>query len=248
MSLIRSIFITGPHRSGTTILNMILGCNSECIAVGEVNNVIKPGQNRRWIEDHFLRCTCGQCEFWPEVIKAIDRKDSDDLETRYSIFIAVFSEHFPGKIPVDSSKNIAPLHALQRVTNCSTVRIIRDVRAWSVSQSGTICARNMLRWYKLNRYFQKSAPGAIKVGYEPLVLDPEKTVSKLCGQLALHFEPSMLAIDNTENHILVGNRMRTNESLTIQYDGRWMRHNSIWPIILSPIMHYNIREVYLQRD
>ncbi len=248
MSKIRTIFITGLHRSGTTILDMILGTHSSCIAVGEVDNVIKVGQNRQWIEDHYNRCTCGKCEFWPAVMEAIDQQKSDSLEVRYTIFLKIFSKYFPGKIPIDSSKHLESLHVLSNISDCKSIRIVRDVRGWSVSLSSRITPNNMLRWYWKNRNFQAAAPDTIRIGYEPLVLNPEDTVPALCHTLSLEFEPTMLEINNAKSHILVGNRMRTNQSLKIKYDGRWMEKTSIWPAILFPVMKYNSQQVYGQID
>lgn len=66
----KTIFIAGLHRSGTTILDMILGAHTDCIAVGEVDGVIRAERDRAWVESHYARCTCGQCEFWPAVMDA----------------------------------------------------------------------------------------------------------------------------------------------------------------------------------
>ena len=248
MSKIPSIFITGLHRSGTTILDMILGAHSSCIAVGEVESVIRAGQDRRWIEDHYEKCTCGKCKFWPAVMEAIDQHGSDELDDRYRVFLETFAEFFPGKIPIDSSKHIEALHALSRVSECKSIRIVRDVRGWCTSQADRITLRHMLGWYRKNRTFQALAPNAIRVGYEPLVLDIDNTVQALCNALSLEFEPSMLEFDNVMRHILVGNRMRTNKSHKIKYDGRWMEKTSIWPALLMPVMKYNTCQVYGKMD
>lgn len=240
----RSVFIVGLHRSGTTILNMILGSHSHCIAVGEVDNVIKPGQDRAWVEDHYHRCTCGSCQFWPAVMDAIDNRRAVSLEERYMVFLDIFSSHFPGKIPIDSSKHINTFKALSHVSNCTPVRITRDVRGWSVSVSNKITPRNMLRWYQMNKRFDAAIPESINLGYEPLALHTEETLATLCESLSLEYEPDMLEINNAENHILVGNRMRTAQALKIKYDSRWMSRPSIWPCLLSPVMQYNSDLVY----
>ncbi len=246
MNNIRTIFIAGLHRSGTTILNMILGSHSRCVAVGEVDNVIKPGQDRSWVEDHYHRCTCGSCTFWPDVMEAIDESGAEDLKARYTVFLKIFSEHFPGKIPVDSSKHLSTFKDLSSVSSCIPVRIVRDVRGWSVSLSNQITPRNMLRWYRMNRKHDTYLRGAISLGYEPLALHTEETLISLCKSLSLEYEQTMLEINNSDNHILVGNRMRTEQSLKIDYDSRWMAKTSIWPALLKPIMRYNSRLVYNQ--
>lgn len=244
MDNLKTIFITGLHRSGTTILCMILGAHPKCIAVGEVEAVIRSSRDREWVESHYNRCTCGQCRFWPEVMKNIDKAGTEDLTERYRIFLQTFAEHFPGKIPIDSSKFINSLNALSTVSNCQPIRIVRDVRGWCVSRTGKITPRLMLDWYKRNLSYERSTKHASLIGYEELILDPYNAIPRLCAKIGLEYDESMLQIPSSTDHILVGNRMRTNKSLRIRYDGRWMKCQSIWPSLLFPIMHYNNKRVF----
>ena len=244
----KTIFIAGLHRSGTTILDMILGAHTDCIAVGEVGGVIRAERDRAWVESHYARCTCGQCEFWPAVMDAIDRHGCDKIEERYRMFLKVFAEYFPNKIPVDSSKGLASLQAISLSSNCTVVRIIRDVRGWCISQAGKVTPRLMFRWYRQNKIFERATLNAVQVGYEPLVLDSENVVRRLCRKLSMEFQPAMLKLHSGTEHILVGNRMRTDKTQRIKYDGRWMRDTSVWPILLKPVMDYNRTHVYNQTN
>ncbi len=244
MNGLKTIFIGGLNRSGTTILCMILGAHPQCIAVGEVEIVIRSNQNRKWIESHYNRCTCGQCTFWPEVMKRIDQSGSDDLKERYRIFLNTFADCFPNKIPVDSSKTISSLNAISSVSSCRSVRIVRDVRGWCVSRKGKITPNQMLEWYRRNRAYDRSVKNDILVGYEEMIFDQHNTIPTLCRKLGLEYDEEMLKIPGTTDHILVGNRMRTDKSQKIKYDERWMKRPSIWPSILFPIMKYNNKKVF----
>ena len=242
----RTIFISGLHRSGTTILNMIVGSHPDCIAVGEVANVIRAGVERSWIEDHYPTCTCGNCTFWPQVMEAINRKDPTELSERYRIFLEVFADRFPGKIAVDSSKTLDALGALQTCSECSVIRIVRDVRGWNYSKKGKITPRLMLSWLRSNRALERAIKDStsIQVGYEPLVFDTQTTVERLCSRLSLPYREEMLQPDVSRQHILVGNPMRINKEHRIKYDSRWMRDTSLWPILLKPVMDYNKKHAY----
>jgi hypothetical protein len=244
MDDLKTIFITGLHRSGTTILCMILGAHPQCIAVGEVEAVINSSRDRKWVESHYGRCTCGQCVFWPAVMNNIDRAGTDNLQERYRIFLSTFREHFPGKIPIDSSKVITALNAISSVSNCQPIRIVRDVRGWCVSRTGKITPRLMLGWYKGNLTYERSARNAYLLGYEELVLDPHNVIPKICEHIGIEYDEEMLQIPSSTDHILVGNRMRTDKTQRIKYDGRWMKIHSIWPSLLFPIMHYNNKRVF----
>ena len=66
------IYITGSHRSGSTLLDMILGSHPNIFSMGEIVRLKKYFKNNR-------RCNCGekilQCTIWPRIQKIIQ----DDL-------------------------------------------------------------------------------------------------------------------------------------------------------------------------
>lgn len=65
------IYILGFARSGSTVLNIILGNIQQVFAAGEINAFVRSG----WVADEY--CSCGNrvsnCEFWPDVKKSMDR-------------------------------------------------------------------------------------------------------------------------------------------------------------------------------
>lgn len=62
---LRVLYIMGHSRSGSTILNNLLGCHQQVVAVGELANLVERGWNKH------LPCSCGEpgdlCLFWREV-------------------------------------------------------------------------------------------------------------------------------------------------------------------------------------
>lgn len=71
------IYIMGVARSGSTLLNSILGCHPDIMAVGELENLPTQG----WIENGL--CSCGEkvdeCEFWAGVKKSWKSVDNADV-------------------------------------------------------------------------------------------------------------------------------------------------------------------------
>jgi len=75
----KTIYILGNSRSGSTILNILLGNIDSVFAAGEINNYLSSG----WVNDHF--CSCGnpvsKCEFWPQVRARLESTDEIEPES-----------------------------------------------------------------------------------------------------------------------------------------------------------------------
>jgi hypothetical protein len=77
------IYIASDHRSGSTLLDHLLGRHDRIIAVGELLNlsdhVNQKGIGRTWD----WRCTCGKkigsCGFWSRIIKQYEKKENVDF-------------------------------------------------------------------------------------------------------------------------------------------------------------------------
>ncbi len=241
---VRSIFILGLHRSGTTFANLVIGAHPDCVAVGEVYNVIRPDVTAEKLIELYQHCTCGQCEFWPQVIDAIGRDGASSLTERYRVFGEVFARNFPGKFPVDSSKRIDVIEAAGQALQVSPVMVYRDVRGWSYSKVGRIDGRTMLGWYRGNRRIETRFPEAIPVSYESLALESDKAIPALFDKLGLPPCEMPIQLDQPHAHILIGNKMRGKKGEGIRYDQRWMADNSLWPAVLAPVMRYNRKRIY----
>lgn len=113
-------------------------------------------------------------------------------------------------------------------------------------------AKYFWHWYILNKrtqqYLAQKDVANFQVGYEEASLYPELTIEKMGQFLDVTFPESMLTLDDSESHIVLGNRMRHQKEkrARIFYDNRWFYRNK-WLLssLLFPwIMRYNVREVY----
>ena len=98
-------------------------------------------------------------------------------------------------------------------------------------------------WYLLNRQTQRFITQAgitsMQMGYEELCLYPELMISKMGTYLGLEFDPQMVSLGASENHIILGNRMRRQpeKQVRIYYDNRWFYSGSwLLPSILFPAL------------
>jgi len=80
-SRVQVLYIAGAGRSGSTVLNAVLGAHPECIEVGELTNLVEHG----WIQE--LYCACGQrapeCPFWDAVRQEWRRRLGEEDLVRY---------------------------------------------------------------------------------------------------------------------------------------------------------------------
>lgn len=154
------LFISGNHRSGSTLLDMILGSHPGCCSVGEVNAL------REYFQDN-RKCTCGDpirlCPFWTgvekevskimgvadpcsrykpvsrirELVAGILRGDGSGVSLEFDgALIEAIGESTGGKVIVDSSKSATRLlyYMLWQRGRVVFVHLVRDPRAVINSQ------------------------------------------------------------------------------------------------------------------
>lgn len=133
------VFVASLERSGSTLVDLMLGCHPRFIGLGEVYRII--GLNPDGIEQLRSRnCTCGEsvpaCEFWGPVRTYLQQNPQLSIKKKYKAVIGVFTEIFgKNQIPVDSSKSFIPLETISSIPDfrLKVLFPIRDVRAWTVS-------------------------------------------------------------------------------------------------------------------
>ena len=267
------IFIASLIHSGSTLLALMLGGHSRLIGLGEISQVIKDGpvglEKTRQVP-----CSCGQlmdaCPFWSQITPQFQSFQQTQFANRYQMVLNTFERVFgPEVIPVDSSKAISHLAKLHHQVNASikVLYLIRDVRSFTIShlddlkrKGGEQGWRQWVKrtafytfwwWYgenrRMQRFFAEQQIQVFQIGYEELCLYPELMLQKLCDFLGEAYEPAMLALQDSQSHIIRGNRMRyQKEKSDLTYDHRWfLRREWMLPALLFPnILRYNRQHVY----
>lgn len=179
------VYVTGLSRVGSTLLDLVLGCHTQIIGLGEVYEIIRPDWDR--LNSDFI-CTCGKaredCIVWGTVSKELKRMANDSEESRYRLVLDVFYDVFGDQaILVDSSKLLSGLKVLQKVSGAQNVKIIamtRDVRAWTISRLD-----HRSRYsdsYKINGFYVQN----LQKNYGPLVT-PFKWMIPFLSQRASYY-------------------------------------------------------------
>ena len=132
------VFIVGLSRVGSTMLDLVLGCNPKFIGLGEIFQVLRPDMNRFELIE---RCSCGkftpECPFWGVATKGLKEIKSAGIEARYRHVLNVFENVFGSDhIPIDSSKLLSVLKTIVGFSDVEVkvIYLIRDVRAWTISR------------------------------------------------------------------------------------------------------------------
>jgi len=256
------IYIAGLGHSGSTILDMALGCHPMIIGLGEVARLLKANKEH-FQSDEFnsLICSCGMramtCPFWSVGKEVLTQYDEKDIENKYLGLVSCFSEQYgQDAILVDSSKNPNKyLSFLQDKYDLHVIFLVRDFRSWCYSRhsrTGANMVRLAYKWYKDNRmmerFLKKSKVKYMTLGYEELSFYPEIMLKKICNFSGIDFSDKMLKPIQTSSHIIRGNiaRADSTKSQHIQYDARWLTSNklSLLSPLFAPLLNWNKRNVY----
>ena len=262
------VFIASLSHSGSTLLDLILGGHSRFVGLGEVRQVLDLESLEREKISKVV-CSCTQtmeaCVFWGEAVSKLRSSGELSPEARYQIILETFGDIFGENcIPVDSSKYTSSLRMLHTDPNIdlSVLHLIRDVRSFTISHIDNQKRKPrehkkrspfhyFKKWYsgnnKIQNFLKTNNIHHFQLGYEELCHYPTVMIEKICHFLGEQPESSMLAIENSRSHSVLGNRMRRqSDKLKLLYDMRWFQRNEwLMPSLLFPkIIKYNTKEVY----
>lgn len=256
------IYIYGLGHSGSTILDLSLGCHPSIIGLGELSNLLM-AKGEVLLSDDFNAtiCSCGNnigsCDFWAGMKDKLVKYSDEKVEDKYQILINFFIEKYGGdKILVDSSKEKQEyLPFLNERFELYVIFLIRDFRSWTYSRH---CrhGRNMIglayewvvRNVKRKNYLIRENMNFMIVGYEELSLFPEFILKKICEFIGIEYDPIMLQPNLTKSHVAKGNVVRGDnvKRKAFIYDARWFtsfKLNLLGPLFI-PIIIWNNKHVY----
>ncbi len=262
------IYILSLSHSGSTLLDLILGCHDKIIGLGEIWQLMMlENLSRREISNY--PCACNKklknCPFWSNII--FDKLyELESFHEKYKyIFKKFWYQYGQEKILVDSSKYLAPLRILCNIHEIDlyTIFLIRDVRSYTISQIDTALRKKKKpkkwsnfsiykSWYKQNiiykKFLKENEINYLQIGYEELTLYPEHTIKNILNFLSISNIQEILNLNYSNSHTILGNRMlnKFEKKSQIKYDNRWFtRREWIYPYIFYPkIRQFNKNEVY----
>lgn len=255
------ILIAGIGHSGSTILDMALGCHPQVVGLGEVSKVLRTPLKDFKMKYYQGRCSCGtlpaECPFWKPTLNALQEHPSRSIEKKYDDLIPYFQENYSTEhILLDSSKTVRPFMShLHKNYDVSVIFLVRDIRSWIHSRQtreggGTL--RLMLRWWRGNRrtlrFLRRHKMNTFVLGYEELALYPRQMLEKVCSFAGIEFHENMLRPANTKSHIIRGNAAKSDKEKVseIRYDARWMTsiRLMVQSLIYFPALWLNRKLVY----
>lgn len=267
------VFIAGQARSGSTLLDLMLGAHPRCVGLGEVHEFFRR-QADYLARSGEIACSCGrslaECAFWGPLAGDLRPGAAQDTRQQYDRLLAHFDQAFgPERILVDSSKTPDALQAwLERpAVDVKTIFLVRDVRGWTVSRRAELRRRRahslgdrirrlplvcFWQWRVENRrirtFLARARVPFFQLGYEELCLSTRPMVEAMCDFLDIAPSEAMLRPSSSQSHVVVGNRMRfqSEKRQAISYDNRWFTSREwLLPSLLLPgVMRHNRQAVY----
>lgn len=264
----RLVFIASLGRSGSTLLDLLLGANPSIVGLGEVWKTL-----RLAAEDQHT-CTCGreglECPVWGAVLARRRAEPNLPMGDSYRQVIEEAGRaHGTGVVLVDSSKDLPVLREVTGIMQkqFSVLFLLKDVRAYAASaadadkEPGATAVKDALRrssflralqWYQRNRafadYLRESGLQFMQLGYEELCFRPELILGKICQFAGVPFDGAMLTPTRSNSHILRGNPMRWDPTRrkAIMYDNRWFYRPRIQMMAaaLPFVLSWNTDNVY----
>ena len=264
----RYIYIAGLPHSGTTLLSLLLGKHPSLVALGEVNLQLRRMRERP-ADMPAAVCGCGsavtECPLWAPVWRAVSHGAEPAADHRLvrKAFAAVYGDSAQ---PVDASKLKEPLFALADAghRDVRVIHLARDFRSAVASdiarhrrsknsgRPGWLLGLQFARrWVRENKKIDATLGStgfpALRLGYEELVLAPQRAWPLVWEFLGLESAAISTDIVGSRNHIFIGNLMRGQEAKReVRYDGRWFQRSEwLAPMLLFPsVRRGNRRWVY----
>jgi len=244
------VYIASLPRSGSTLLNILLGSHSQIVAGGELN--VFSQRARSWHGDPLEHpCSCGaksvlECPFWSAVDNDLSRERLSlailDVESQEA---ATFAAHnrallsslrrVSGKpFVVDSSKFLDRFERLDKIARVDARPLLLERSVYGTVYShlkrGGDPFERATHWalvyYTLSR--RLDAQKTLKLQYEELAARPREELSRAARWLGLGFEEGQLSWATSDVHLVSGSSMRLSRSGEIRLDESWRKGFTPW--------------------
>jgi len=217
----KPIFICGMFRSGSTLLEQVLGSHSCVTAGGE--------------RDFFVRLASVAIAPYPRGIAALASPSLKEIANDY---LADLARAFPAaKLITDKRpdnflylgliKTLFPkariIHTKrQRLDNCLSIYFLRASASLKYTTDLTDIAHYYSQYERLMAHWETLFIDDIHhVSYDDLVIDPEPEVRRLLDFLSLSWEPKCLDFYTTKNRVKTASVWQVRQPLYQKSSGRW---------------------------
>jgi hypothetical protein len=192
------INVCGDNRSGTTMLDLMLGNAREAFSCGEVYAWFRP-----WRRHHFkLECSCNEmpCPYW-EKFKNISEND----------FHKSLFEKLGIQFVVDSSKEISWVIDNNNWAVANGINVVNLLlwknpidlaySHWKRGGGRHGWRKSFLSYYK--KFFQAGIP-FVSVNYNALASTPNKTLGEICNVVGIEYFEGKERFWEKKHHYLFG--------------------------------------------
>ena len=224
------IFIIGMPRSGTTLLDRVLGNHSQVVSAGELDDF---GFQLRWASDH--RVTLDD-----HVLQRLPRIDYAELGRRYLMqtqWRAPKSRYFTDKLPRNWMVAGLMRRALPQARILNLVRDPMDVcfsnfRAmlgeafpWSYDQRAL--AAHYKQYRRVMDHWHAAMPGQIlDVPYGELVRDPETMTRKILAFCDLAWEDGCVDVTRNKSAVATPSMEQVREGIHARFFQEWRHYET----------------------
>ncbi len=213
------IFIVGMPRSGTTVLERILGNHTQVTSAGELGDFAR---QLRWAADHVTALPVDEAIF-----ERAPRIDFAEVGRRYlaqTQWRAKGKPYFIDKLPINYLqvgfiRRALPQARILHMTRAATDVCFSNYRAffgegYAYSYELDALVAQYLDYRRLMRHWHNVMPGAmLDVSYDALTGDPERTARTVLDFCGLAFEPDALDIRSNATATATLSTMQVREGI-----------------------------------
>jgi tetratricopeptide (TPR) repeat protein len=226
------IFIVGMPRSGTTLLERMLGAHPDVADAGELRDFTV---QLRW---------CCQQMGGPHpdaaLVAAAATADLSALGARYlahTQWLAQGRAFYTDKLPTNFLNLGFIANALPQARILHLVREPMDVcfsnlkewfgDAYPHTYQADEMAAHYRRYRALMAHWRAEFPGRVlDVAYRDLVAEPEATARRVLAHCGLAFEPGVLAVEARRGAVATASAAQVREPIHTRFLGQWRRYEA----------------------
>ncbi|MEO8160951.1 MAG: sulfotransferase [Arenimonas sp.] len=226
------VFILGLPRTGTTLLERVLGGNPGIALCGELNDF---RMQYKWASDHFCLGF-----FDRRAAQLLGSVDHAELGRRYQQHVAwripAASSHFTDKNPGNFMMAGPILRALPQarilhlrrnpMDACfSNLKELFGANAHPYSYGFADLASHHGNYMRLMAHWHEIAPGRIlDVHYEELVSDPEASTRRVMAYLGLPYDAQQIRVESHAAPVSTASSAQVRQPIHRRNVGGWMRY------------------------